>query len=273
VYWVLVEQPGPWGRDALTQSHLAPDFGRALTDWASTAAADAPVRVGVIRRPGRHADSLEGITSRTVLIAASGPEQNQLQIRRVDDAREILTWDLPSLMGSPQQETNGTNGTNAATATNALLICTNARRDQCCALLGRPLAAQLAQQTGASNTQVWETSHLGGHRFAPTLVDLPSGYLFGGSTASTRSVDACRGRSSLPPPAQAAELAVMRQLEWTHPSPLAVRGGDGGGDYTVTAPDHTTFHVSVVQQVLPPRPESCGKARVPGISWRAAITR
>ena len=266
-YWVLVEQPGPWGREALTESHLAPEVGQALIEWAANSATDSPVRLGVIRRPGRHADH-NPIGSRTVLFARSESTKSRLQSRRVQDAREILAWDLPTLMATPQQESN---------TTTALLVCTNARRDQCCALLGRPLVAALAQSV-TPDTVIWETSHLGGHRFAPTLVDLPSGYLFGGASAATRTVDACRGRSSLPAPAQAAELAVMRELGWTHPSPLTVSSvardtGHDSSHYTVTAPEHPAFQVSVVQQTLAPRPESCGKADVAGICWQATITR
>lgn len=260
VFWVLVEQPGPWGRDALSQSHLVPEVGRALIDWAAAAPPEAPVRMGLIRRPGRHADS-HSIQNRTVLVALSDPLVGNLRTFSVENPSDILSWDLPSLMSPSDSRSN---------ATTAVLVCTNARRDECCALLGRPLAAELAQRR-STDSQVWETSHLGGHRFAPTFVDLPSGYLFGGPSASTRSVDACRGRSSLPPPAQTAELAVMKHLGWTHPAPLVVRGG--GGSYSVTTPDQSTFQVSVAQRQLSPRPESCRKPSVPGTAWQATITR
>ncbi|OEV07469.1 sucrase ferredoxin, partial [Streptomyces nanshensis] len=33
--WLLIEQPGPWGRKALTQSRLDPDLGQALDAAAS----------------------------------------------------------------------------------------------------------------------------------------------------------------------------------------------------------------------------------------------
>ena len=86
---------------------------------------------------------------------------------KVDDPRDILAWDLADLLGADAP---------TSTVTEAVLVCTNARRDQCCALLGRPLVATFVDKPPTPDTQIWETSHLGGHRFAPTFVDLPSGY-------------------------------------------------------------------------------------------------
>ncbi|HEX5771780.1 MAG TPA: sucrase ferredoxin, partial [Nocardioidaceae bacterium] len=50
--WVALEQNGPWGARAFSQSHLDPDVGRAIEDTA----AEYDVRPALIRRPGRHAD-------------------------------------------------------------------------------------------------------------------------------------------------------------------------------------------------------------------------
>ena len=61
-------------------------------------------------------------------------------------------------------------------------MCTNGRRDRCCALLGRPLAAEIV---AAGHSEVWEVTHLGGHRFSPTMLVLPHGYAYGRLTAET----------------------------------------------------------------------------------------
>ncbi len=55
-------------------------------------------------------------------------------------------------------------------------VCTNGRRDACCALHGMRVYAELAAQC---QTAAWQTTHLGGHRFAATLVSLPSGAVYG----------------------------------------------------------------------------------------------
>ena len=43
------------------------------------------------------------------------------------------------------------------------LVCTHAKRSACCARFGAPLAQALAAR---QPRQVWETTHVGGHRFA-----------------------------------------------------------------------------------------------------------
>lgn len=59
-----------------------------------------------------------------------------------------------------------------------LLVCTHGAKDACCATFGIPsfrsLRYDLAPRA-AEPPRVWRTSHLGGHRFAPTLIDFPDG--------------------------------------------------------------------------------------------------
>jgi hypothetical protein len=63
-----------------------------------------------------------------------------------------------------------------------MLVCTHGSVDAACAKFGFPLYLALhcryAQPQG-SNLRVWRVSHFGGHRFAPTLIDLPSGRYWG----------------------------------------------------------------------------------------------
>jgi hypothetical protein len=155
-------------------------------------------------------------------------------------------------------------------------VCTNGRRDRCCAVHGRPLAAELA--ASAEPGTVWETTHLGGHRFAPTMLVLPHGYLYGRLTGPrAKSVleaarlglvtgEGCRGRSAWDRPGQAAELAVRERTGEDRADALAVTSGTPGPDgrsWTVEVAhrDGRRWLASVVQrEALPPRPESCGGA-------------
>ena len=75
-----------------------------------------------------------------------------------------------------------------------LLVCTNGKRDECCALLGRPIAQRCAP--GAPG-RVWESNHLGGHRFAPTVTLLPHGTMHG-------QLDTATAAGSWPPRTRAA---------------------------------------------------------------------
>jgi hypothetical protein len=56
------------------------------------------------------------------------------------------------------------------------LVCTNGKRDPCCAHWGHPVYSEMAKH--AANL-VWQTSHLGGHRFAANVICLPHGIYYG----------------------------------------------------------------------------------------------
>jgi hypothetical protein len=101
------------------------------------------------------------------------------------------------------------------------LICTNGKRDLCCAIRGRPVAETLATVPG---WDCWESTHLGGHRFAATTLLLPTGDMFGWldpptAVAAVERFDDgqlllshYRGRCGQPVPAQAALHAAAVRL-------------------------------------------------------------
>jgi hypothetical protein len=63
-----------------------------------------------------------------------------------------------------------------------ILVCTHGSHDVCCGRFGYPLYEELRQEYAAASEgrlRVWRTSHLGGHRFAPNLIDLPEGLYWG----------------------------------------------------------------------------------------------
>ncbi len=101
------------------------------------------------------------------------------------------------------------------------LVCTNGARDQCCAIRGAAVARALGNaRPGAA----YESSHLGGHRFAANVLVLPDGLCFGrldvrAALALVDELDAgrlplehFRGRTSLTEEQQAAEIFVRREL-------------------------------------------------------------
>ncbi|MGA4846270.1 sucrase ferredoxin [Streptomyces sp. G5(2025)] len=261
--WLLVEQPGPWGAKALTSSHLDPEIGSALEG----AAEGTGVRVALIRRPGRHADC-HAPTRHRVYAAHTVPGRTWLRSEVTDDARRLLDLDFAAL-GAGDHGGFGTPHTGAPLA----LVCTNGKRDRCCALLGRPLAAELA---AAGEEGSWEITHLGGHRFSPTLLVLPYGYAYGrtGTYAVKEILEAvrtgrviiegCRGNSAWERPGQAAELAVRTATDEDAAGALTVVGTDGTAppwEVTIAHTDGRRWQVTVEQGAsLPPRPESCGAA-------------
>ncbi len=272
--WLLIEQPGPWGAKALKSSHLDPSVGRALDRLTN----GTGVRIGLIRRPGRHADTHRP-TRHRVFTAHTAPRNPWVRTAEIADPAELLALDFPALGAGAD-----TGFGSAYDGPPLALVCTNGTRDRCCALHGRPLAAELAGADGhdgghgsGGGHAVWETTHLGGHRFAPTMLVLPHGYAYGrldGARAkavleAARSglmvTDRCRGRSAWDRPGQAAELAVRALTGEDRADTLTVEPADGSGpgarSVRVTHTDGRAWLVRVTESVsTPPRPESCGAA-------------
>lgn len=268
--WLAVEQPGPWGHDALSASHLDHGVAKEL----AALSAGTGVRIVLIRRPGSHPDRHRPVP-RTVYLAHTAPGRTWLERTTIVDPKELLDLDFtragagePGLLGTPVSD-------------RLLLVCTNGRRDVCCALRGRPIAAELAASHG---DQVWECTHIGGHRFAPTAVLLPTGYSYGRLTtefgarllAEGPVRTNCRGRSSWPAAGQVAELAVHQSNALT-PDEVTVTAVDalpeGGWLVTVTHVDGRTWRVAVTEQEAPPRPASCGATPKPAVSMTAVSVR
>ncbi|WP_333762658.1 sucrase ferredoxin [Streptomyces sp. IBSBF 2390] len=263
--WLLLEQSGPWGAKALTSSHLDPALGRAL----EAAAEGTGVRVALIRRPGRHADP--GTPQlRQVYAAHTVPGRVWLHGATTRDPRRLLDLDLAALGAGDPRSFGTALGGRPHRGDPLALVCTNGKRDRCCALLGRPLAAEL----DASGVRgVWEVTHLGGHRFSPTVLVLPYGYAYGRAEAHTVKealhgaqegrvvVEGCRGCSAWERPGQAAELAVRSAAREYRAGVLNVVRTDGAAprwEITVAHADGRRWRVTVAQGAsLPPRPESC----------------
>ncbi|MET9732717.1 sucrase ferredoxin [Streptomyces sp. NPDC006458] len=264
--WLLLEQPGPWGARALTSSHLDPALGRAL----EAAAKGTGVRIALIRRSGRHADS-HSPSVRRVYVSHTVPGNVWLREATTVDPGRLLDLDFTALgRGDHSSFDTVLDGRRHKDGPLAL-VCTNGKRDRCCALLGRPLAAEL---TTSGVGGVWEVTHLGGHRFSPTVLVLPYGYAYGRAEAHTlREVlhgvregrvvlDGCRGASAWERPGQAAELAVRETVGEYVAEALTVVRTDGAAprwEVTVGHVDGRHWRVTVAQGASqPPRPESCG---------------
>ena len=241
----------------------------------------------LIRRPGGHpADHLP----RHALVAFAGPHPRDawLLAGLVSDPRELLALDWAAL-AEGHRELVGDSLPDAQIAEPALLVCTNGRRDVCCAVRGRPIAAAAHRDCP---TRVWEVSHTGGHRFAPTAVLLPWGQNYARiDEESTRwLLDASltghtpepllgplhdRGRSGVSPAAQCAEAFVRAALGETRLDALAAstpQPGDAGSDVEVTHADGRQWLVHVDRVASGPvRPGSCGKAAFPVIEHRARM--
>ena len=195
--WLLVEIDGAWGTHAFIQSRLDPAIGRALVRRAE----QAGIRPVAVRKFGRRADERRSQRHWRWALADARPGLESMRWGVVDDPAELLDVPLDGTAGTPSERP-------------AFLVCTHARHDQCCAVRGRPVAQTLA---GAFPDETWESSHLGGDRFAATMILLPHGLYYGRVPAgAVRDIadrylqgevvaEYLRGRSSLTTAAQAAQ--------------------------------------------------------------------
>lgn len=61
----------------------------------------------------------------------------------------------------------------------ALFVCTHTRYDLACGRFGTPLYRTLRDRYAQADISIWRTTHFGGHRFAPTLIDFPTAQFWG----------------------------------------------------------------------------------------------
>lgn len=263
--WVLVEDPGPWGRDALTQGTLPPIAATHL----QAAIDDLPVRYQAIRRPDR-----PRAEDRTVFLVHAGatPWTRRLTVPTEPLADTLASLDprmtlssVPPDVGAPHHDP-------------VLLVCTHGRRDACCAERGVHVARAVAAM---EREATWETSHTGGHRFAPSVILLPTGAVYGfmdevttlAALAAVRdgrlSLDGYRGRSGWDRYVQAADVWVRQRERLTGLHDLLVEETVVEGDVALVRlrTPAEVMTIRVRRDDLDPRPVSCGaQAKAPD-SW------
>lgn len=157
VAWLLLEVSGGWGASAFRESPsiLDPALGLAIVRRAEAAG----MRIAAIRRPGRRTPTPRW----RWFIAGSTPGQESLVGGEVTSPSDYL--DLP-LDGSGGHPVDGP----------LVIVCAHGRHDQCCAVRGRGVAAAIAARYPE---ETWECSHVGGDRFAATMILLPHGLSYG----------------------------------------------------------------------------------------------
>jgi hypothetical protein len=161
---VALEHAAPWGSKAIEQSALPPQVKETLLELPARLPGARPQ---LIKRDVAAGDQT------TLMMAAVGPGHARAVRWSLDDVGQVAQIDL---LGAAAALSNGdaVEGSEPVT-TPQLLVCTNGKRDQCCAKWGMPLYRMLA----GVHTDTWETTHLGGHRFAATLLWLPEGICLG----------------------------------------------------------------------------------------------
>jgi hypothetical protein len=156
--WFMLEHDAPWGKKAFEESSLSEDF---KTQFLKTTSAIPHSKLQLIKQ-GHRAEP-------KYLYIADCLSSTLLKIP-FKNYEELLEFDFPVILKNENfLKTYATHETLVA-------VCTNGKRDKCCAKFGLELFNNF--QPYFKNS-VWQTSHIGGHRFAPTFVHLPSGVCYG----------------------------------------------------------------------------------------------
>ncbi len=192
--WLLIEYQPMWDKKALENNDL-PDF---VNEWISQ------YQAGL---------TAEGYKPRVQFIRRRRDRNHQLN---VFTARDGVT--RHSVFESYQDLVDADLDAGGAVVTEPhYFVCSNGRRDVCCSRFGLPVYAALRDRVG---DRAWETTHVGGHRYAANVMTLPQGALYGylnpdvvdefvAEIENDRlAATYLRGRSAYPAAAQAAETLV-----------------------------------------------------------------
>jgi len=298
--FLLVEQPLPWPAELSEVPELAgvaalaKEAGLRLqvvtSGEASTGAGRAPAGEGSQRGPERRIVCYRRDPPGPVA-AAIGLERGQTGSGQTGSG----AWAQP--LGRHEASARAAEMAEAARAlvegegpglpaVHDVLVCTHGRRDVCCGSEGTALVRDL-EALGPWDlsvpVRVWRTSHTGGHRFAPTVLHLPSATLWawadralvagvlGGEGPVGEAVRRYRGCAVLgDAPLQALEAAVFQQVGWGLLQSRRRAEDLGGGLARLATELYGTWEAHVLEGRRVPQPDCRGlpqQATKYGTEW------
>jgi hypothetical protein len=206
-HWLLVEYRGLWARDELGGSLLP----RAVKEHLRAQLARLRrSRLLFVRRSERR-----GRAGLAVFYGRTAEREPWFRSLEIEAHEDLVDLDVAAALdgaapphGRPLEHP-------------LLVVCTHGKRDPCCARSGRPLYEGLRE--AADENWVWQSTHVGGDRFAGNLVCLPEGVYYGRVTrlgalevlaehlVGRIALAKYRGRCCYSFPVQSAEREVRRR--------------------------------------------------------------
>jgi hypothetical protein len=238
--WILIEYRGLWTSDAVAGSGLSDQVKARLR---AQARADGRGRLLFVRRPDRRRH--EGFAAYVADSREKRGALRRFELESHEDLRRVDLLDPDS---------------GAAVQHPLFLVCTHGKHDPCCARYGRPLYEALRDELDPD--WLWQTTHVGGDRFAGNLVCLPEGLYYGRAEGAAALaildehlagrilLDFYRGRSVYPFPVQAAEREVRQTTGLTGIDDLALRSAEQAGERWIV-----TFEAGGEQHEVEVEPE------------------
>lgn len=262
--WFLLEYDAAWGERATSDNDLPAEVQSWLDEQVMARMGQGRMQF-IKRERERSKDALAFYIAHA---REMGPRMWRFSVQQYGD---LLQIDVPAVLA------DDTAYDEYRHLDPMYLVCTNGRRDRCCALFGLELYYKLRSVAG---DRVWRTTHVGGHRFAANVLTFPDGTYYGRVhtgdaehfyTAREQGdmvVDFLRGRSCYEKVVQAADY----HLRWEtgerrlHAFQLDRVWSPGSDEFHVTfrkADADTGYVVHLRREALTlPGYSSCGKPRV-----------
>jgi hypothetical protein len=220
-HWLLVEYRGRWDRDVLAGSLFSNEVKVHLRGQLDRVERS---RLLFVKQPERRSH-----TRLMVYAAASFSGSERVHALEFERHTDLLDFDFAAALedGTPVGHP-------------LLVVCTHGKRDRCCARYGQPLYDALRQKVDPA--WVWQSTHVGGDRFAANLVVLPEGLYYGRvdrdgleallaeHAAGRIALENYRGRSIYSFTVQAAERAVRDETGLAGIGDLAFAGAERSGE-------------------------------------------
>lgn len=223
--WILLEYREMWDRDVLGGSLLPDALKHHLREQLHEL---RPSRLLFLKKPERRSYG-----RRQVWFGTSKPGVERFFQLEVDHLEDLRDFDFAAALAG--QETPGVPVDHPL-----LVVCTHGKRDRCCAKNGRPLYDAFRRETESG--WVWQSTHVGGDRFAGNVVVFPQGLYYGrvepGDTGGLLAANAAgridlgryRGRAAYPFQVQAAEQAIREAEGLLGIDDLAFAGSRPAGE-------------------------------------------
>ena len=274
--FLLVEQPLPWPSDISSMPELVEVANLATSaGFRLQAVVPAARNEGALSAPDdevgsldmEEANALTETTRRLICYRSTRPGWAGPLARYESRATRTGLAEAAAALVGEDDSRMGPGG--AGPDVVDILVCTHGRRDACCGSRGIELLADVARAPAISAAvRTWRTSHTGGHRFAPTVIVLPTGTmwawtdarLLGGVVLGEGSIAEYlghyRGCASVGSPSQqAVERAVLAEVGWALLSSFRRASDLGGGVIRLETELGSTWEAVVREGRRVPQPD------------------
>lgn len=164
-FFVMVECPTPWTNEAFNSKPVPENLRNIVKELAEY---EISVELLLIyNQELKQPDTTRVLIFQKPTGLAQGYSKYELLLSDIAEVAPIVKQCLfEKCLDNYINESN----------TRDIFICTHGSHDKCCAKFGNPFyrqAKNIVKNLGMNNVRIWQSSHFGGHRFAPTAIDFP----------------------------------------------------------------------------------------------------